>query len=296
MSSDLKRAIAANQQAVLDLSKPSLKLILPVLEQIRDEAAKKLAKLLDDKKSAVHHSQSVAQRAYLAQVGDAILVAESQLGVKTFAQLTKSARALTPGAIAKIQLQIDAGNKAHRPAMKPIKFDHARILLSEKLSVAHRYKASAKRYSGRVGARIRHDLALGVLSGKSPDEIAKSMLGKSYSRLKNKSASKKADAVVEANFFKNEADAMRLVRTEMNGAHNRIQLQTIVEAERSDPGWLKLWDATHDLRLCVECRLLDGKTAPIHGVFPGTTIQYPPLHPNDRCSIVPVRADWKDPR
>lgn len=74
--------------------------------------------------------------------------------------------------------------------------------------------------------------------------------------------------------------ATRLIRTEANRAYNAAELHSYEETEVEKYAYL----ATLDSRTCVVCGRLDGKVFPVKEAKEG--INYPPMHPNDRCTTV----------
>lgn len=83
-------------------------------------------------------------------------------------------------------------------------------------------------------------------------------------------------------------DAIRLVRTEMNKALNLGKLMSYKE---SGVVVGKRWTATLDNHTSDECRRLNGQTKGLNELFvdaKGKTYEYPPQHPNCRCSIQAV--------
>lgn len=278
----------ANHLAILQLSDPELKMILPVLYDLQEELAKGLHKFFKDKAetySAAKHAQT------LKQVLGAINIAEKELSPSTLAELKSGQAAFGPKSIKNMESMIKKGAAKFGHDIPGLRLPSARILLSTKLAVMHRYSSSAKRYGGEVGRRIQRDLTIGFMRGESIDAIAKRLLGGNYQRLKDKSPAKQADAVAEQNFFRNHSDAVRLVRTELINSYNVTQEKSLLEMEKDDPGWLMMWDATLDKRTCRLCEDLDGKTAKPGKLFMG---KYgpPPAHPNDRCGLVPHRKEW----
>ena len=74
--------------------------------------------------------------------------------------------------------------------------------------------------------------------------------------------------------------ATRLIRTEANRAYNAAELHSYEETEVEKYAFL----ATLDNCTCVVCGRLDGKVFPVKEAKEG--INYPPMHPNDRCTTV----------
>lgn len=76
--------------------------------------------------------------------------------------------------------------------------------------------------------------------------------------------------------------SMRLIRTETNRVHNAAEKAAYEEEGITEYRFL----ATLDGRTCDVCGALDGKTFPVSEAKEG--INYPPLHPNDRCTTTAV--------
>jgi SPP1 gp7 family putative phage head morphogenesis protein len=98
--------------------------------------------------------------------------------------------------------------------------------------------------------------------------------------------------------IKKDSHAKLIARTEINSAANAGAVATYQEAGVTRHKWLASVDA------CEYCLALDGKSviigksfAPLGSTVKGTEggtfhvtyrdVKYPPLHPNDRCTIVP---------
>lgn len=75
--------------------------------------------------------------------------------------------------------------------------------------------------------------------------------------------------------------AARLIRTEVNRMHNNAALASYTAMGLKEYKYL----ATLDCRTCAVCGALDGKAFPITEAHTG--VNFPPIHPNDRCTTVP---------
>lgn len=82
--------------------------------------------------------------------------------------------------------------------------------------------------------------------------------------------------------------AARLVRTETNRFHNEGAMRAYSEAGIEYYEFI----ATYDARTCDECSALDGKRFKLSEKEPG--VNFPPIHPNDRCTTVAYDPDWDD--
>ena len=76
--------------------------------------------------------------------------------------------------------------------------------------------------------------------------------------------------------------AERVIRTEMNYLHNQADLQVYKRLGTERYRFL----ATLDSTTCKKCGALDNRMFPVSEATVGKN--YPPLHPNDRCTTVPV--------
>jgi SPP1 gp7 family putative phage head morphogenesis protein len=75
--------------------------------------------------------------------------------------------------------------------------------------------------------------------------------------------------------------AARLIRTEVNRMHNNAALASYTAMGLKEYKYL----ATLDCHTCAVCGALDGKVFPIAEAHTG--VNFPPIHPNDRCTTVP---------
>lgn len=107
-------------------------------------------------------------------------------------------------------------------------------------------------------------VARGIMTGAGPQVMARQL----------------ADAMQSGMY-----SSMRLIRTETNRVHNAAEKAAYEEEGITEYRFL----ATLDGRTCDVCGALDGKTFPVSEAKEG--INYPPLHPNDRCTTVAARTD-----
>jgi HK97 family phage portal protein len=78
--------------------------------------------------------------------------------------------------------------------------------------------------------------------------------------------------------------ANRIARTEVLKASNEATLQAYIQSDVVDA---KEWLTAFDERTSEECAELDGEVQPLGKDFTGG-IDAPPLHPNCRCTLIPV--------
>jgi len=193
--------------------------------------------------------------------------------------------------IDKLRVMVEEGEKRFSGAVSNLRIPVVKVLTSVQRTMMGRYEHRSDRYAGELGRRIRNDLAVGVIRGESVREMSKRLLGTKAEKM---SPTDIADDIADKQFFRGYHDAERLVRTEMVNAYTETQVESLGEMNEDDPGWKKMWDAANDDRVCDDCDDLDGVVVDHDESFPGG-IQGPPLHPNDRCSIVPWHERWGAP-
>lgn len=124
---------------------------------------------------------------------------------------------------------------------------------------------------------------VGLLRGDTTDQIANSVMalttrnGRVVPRVATGSFASKASAQI-----KNTLSSS--VWSQVN--NNLITAWRPIENVR----WV--WNAVLDERLCPICRPLNGKIVPKPTSFVSTTygVRQPPVHPNCRCAIVPLKT------
>ena len=104
-------------------------------------------------------------------------------------------------------------------------------------------------------------VARGIMTGAGPQVMARQL----------------ADAMQSGMY-----SSMRLIRTETNRVHNAAEKAAYEEEGITEYRFL----ATLDGRTCDVCGALDSKTFPVSEAKEG--VNYPPLHPNDRCTTTAV--------
>ena len=135
------------------------------------------------------------------------------------------------------------------------------------------YPYAGKMFSDRIWDNkdalvkyIQQDLTVGIIRGDSIQKMARQL--------------KK-----DLNVLYYQAE--RLVRTETNYAMNQAHLKGY-----KDSGVVEKYEflAAHDKRTSKLCRDLDGQTFELSEATVG--VNYPPMHPNCRSTVVPVLEDW----
>lgn len=118
--------------------------------------------------------------------------------------------------------------------------------------------------SERLGNYLRTQLTAASLSGKSINKIAQEL-----------------SEYMNVGIY----NATRLVRTEVNHFANEAEMLSYEELDIEKYRFI----ATLDNRTCKHCAELDNKDFNVKDRQSGKN--YPPIHPNDRCTTVPVFDD-----
>ena len=136
------------------------------------------------------------------------------------------------------------------------------------------YPWSGSNYSERIwnnkkqlGRTIKNEMVQMIIRGESSDKVAKRISEKMDSSYKN---------------------AVRLIQTEHSYVMNEASKYTYEDLNIGKYEFL----ATLDKRTCKDCAKLDGKVFNLKDAITG--LNYPPLHPNDRCTTVPYYEDDED--
>lgn len=129
--------------------------------------------------------------------------------------------------------------------------------------------ADGKHWSSRIWThkdelanKVRNGIIDCISRGVSKDELTKELM-----------------RIYGVEFYK----ADRIARTELSYVQGQSTLNRFKEM---GVGYYKIITA-HDGRVCDKCADLDGKIFPIDKAEIG--VNYPPLHPNGRCSILAVK-------
>lgn len=136
------------------------------------------------------------------------------------------------------------------------------------------YEWSGSNYSDRIwenkrllSKTIKEEMTQMVIRGESSNKVAARVSEKMNASYKN---------------------AVRLVQTEHSYVMNEASKYTYEDLNIEKYEFL----ATLDRRTCSVCGKLDGKVFNLKDAITG--LNYPPLHPNDRCTTVPYYEDDED--
>ena len=285
-----KSAIADNRRAVVTLSDPELRAIMPTLYDLRDKTAKALQSFLRGEHVGSEYSMH-KHRALIVQLDDVIQTAERELPLATLTDLRTESFGAAKVGVKKLERMVREGERKFTGAVGSLNIPVAKVLTNVKRTMMGRFEHKASKYAGDVGRRIRNELAVGVIRGESVGEMTKRIMGAGkYARTAKRGVTAVADAMADTTIFKAKHEAERLVRTEIVNAYTESQIESLYEVEEDDPGFQKLWDAAMD-RVCHICRELDEQVVDLNMNF-RMGYQGPPAHPNCRCAIVPWRREW----
>lgn len=271
----------------------------PVLLEARQELVRDLAKWFathpgGDLRFTPHH-----YRTLLAQIEGSLRHLERSR--QDVAWILQQA-GIKASDLANVHLQRTVSELAplFRSSVNPIPVRPVGVMLAEK-PLMERFVNSAARYSKGMRDDIMRQLAIGMIRGETIDQMTNRLQrmggpkGLVYTRGKAGDPGARAEVIAEGLFTRYRSWGERVVRTETINAYNVVAHEDIKMAQEFEPDLMMKWDAAIDSRLCLRCRELDGKTAPVNGQFrPG--VSHPPLHPNCRCALVAWHADWTEAR
>lgn len=290
-----KSSIIDNRRAVVTLSNPELRAIMPALYDLREKTVSALRSFLKGEQVGSEYTMH-KHRALIVQLDDAIKTAERELPAAAISDLKRESFGAAKVGIKKMEALVREGEKKFTGAVPSLNIPVAKVLTNVKRTVMGRFETKGYKYAGDVGRRLRNELAVGVLRGESVGEMTKRIMGAgNYARAAKKGVTKVAEGMADNVLFKSKHEAERLVRTEIVNAYTESQLESLDVADEEDPGYQKMWDAASDKRVCLACYALNGTVVDLNQNFRGG-IQGPPLHPNDRCCIVPWHREWGNPK
>lgn len=302
----VQRLVRESVQAVDALSPIALRAVLPALRAVREELQADVRGWLDgaDYRGAFTALQRTGMLRALEGTFDRVKELDPAMG----AALAAGRHATGPLAIHNLDTEITRLSAIFghgMPTMPDIKT--AAVLAQGDKLLWRRHESSAKRYAGQVGDDIKHLLAVGVAKHESIEQLVARLrkLGPgpalSAKWRQGRATDPGADAarIAEGMFARHRWWADRLVRTETMHAYNiQHDVATVFANENrpdGEPEYVRRWDASMDSRVCPICAGLDGKTAPIGGMFPGG-YDSPPAHSCCRCVSLAWNPAWGEMR
>jgi len=287
--------LAATSAEVARLPRPALEALAPVLAQAQRETAQGLRSWIE---RADGESRYTAQshRAVLAHLDRAIATVAS-LDPTLAEALRRGGAAAGAMAGQHVSTEIARYAQTFGGEVPRVPLNVARIVATGERSLVPRFRSSAARYAGNVGADIRRELAVGLLRRESVDEMVARLarIGGPRGAVALRGVVGDPGAVVEhiseGLFARYRAWGERLVRTELQQAYNVQVDASLHEAREAIPDLKRRWDASGDLRLCPRCAELHGSVAGLDEPFSGDVMSAP-LHPHCRCRVGAWRDAW----
>lgn len=295
----VQRLVRESVQAVDALSPVALRAVLPALRAVRDELQADVRGWLDG--ADYRSSFTALQRTGMLRALEGTLDRVKELDPAMAGALAAGRHATGPLAIHNLDTEITRlsaifGNGM--PQLPDIKT--AAVLAQGDKLLWRRHESSAKRYAGQVGDDIKHLLAVGVAKHESIEQLVARLrkLGPGP-RVSGGDPGADAARIAEGMFARHRWWADRLVRTEVMHAYNVQHDVATVHANENrpdgEPEYVRRWDASMDSKVCPICAGLDGKTAPIGGMFPGG-YDSPPAHAACRCVSLAWSPAWGEMR
>lgn len=124
----------------------------------------------------------------------------------------------------------------------------------------------------KLAGIAKHEITRGLYRGNGSKQIARAI-------------KERMDA--------NMKDIERVVRTESRFVRNEASAQAYEEYGYTKYKFSSHTEGRHSDRTCSECKRLNKEVYKFSERMPG--INYPPMHPNCRCTIIPVIDNYKRP-
>lgn len=294
-------AIGANRDAINHATKPQLRKLLPVLKQAEREMTTELGKWLYRNPPTAKYDKH-RHRSLIAQLHGAISTIEGKVSPAFTADTEHDGEHAQHIAMNRLLAMVEAGSAQFEAAIRPLRIDVAAVMTNERKTMVGTFSKRAKTYSNDVIQDIHSRLMLGVVRGETVDQLTSRLLQstgliKAY-KARGPNAIAEGAAGKVFNTYRWWAES--IARTELVNAYASVQAKSLKQANREDPGWLMMWDAANDARVCRWCNSLDRETvAPdesfrVVGRFGARP--HPPLHTCCRCALIPWRAEWNPKR
>ncbi len=283
---------------VATLPRPALAALAPVLAQAQRETQQALAEWIRTRPDGDQRYTAQQHRVVLAGLDRAFRTI-AQLDPALGAGLARAGHVAGVMAARHLHEEIASFSRVFEGSERSVPIQLAGILATGERALIPRFRASAARYAGMVGADIRRELAVGMVRGESISQLTDRLarLGGPRGPVAVRGVAGEPGAVVEhigeGLFNRYRYWGERVARTETQAAYNTQLDEGLHQAQQHIPDLQRRWDATADLRLCVACQEMHGAVAPIGGAFPNGVTDAP-LHPNCRCRVGAWRSDWND--
>lgn len=284
---------------VAAMPEPHLAAVLPALAEAQQELIQDLKSWLKRVDGAETYTAQMHRRA-LIQIRGALAKAQA-LRPTVYQALLGGSRVVGVDAVRHVLDMFERMSLMFEGTVTTIPLDVAATVAHGDRMMIPRFRAAAARYSGYVLDDIKQQLAVGIVKGETIFEMTARLarLGGPRGMVALRGVAGEPGSLVqfigEGLFRRYRSRAERLVRTEIIAAYNVHAAKSIADVHAIDPGIKQRWDAAADRRVCEPCYRLDGKTAPVGGLFDGR-LEHPPAHPNCRCALVAWHDSWDEER
>lgn len=217
------------------------------------------------------------------------VVRETEAGIATLEAKAgkfygKAQAGATDLALEHVAENIDRLSRAFDKTPLEISLDAQKVLADPGQGLlANHFETSVERYGLDTLNAVRQRLFTGLRAGDSVGNIARDL-------------GSKGGTLGEAG----QANAVRLVRTEISQAYGSAQASGLKESSKQVPGLVKTWFQVGSYD-CPICKPLHKTTRPIDGTWTvkwskGKTreIANGPAHPNCVCRVVAGKKSWGD--
>lgn len=155
-------------------------------------------------------------------------------------------------------------------------------------SLLRRHERSMVSYGEQMVAATERIMRQGLITGRTTRQIVAQLTGRDAN-----TGEKVAPGVFEGEKWR----AQRIVRTETANAYNASAMQSMFEVRQRFPDTQKKILATFDKRTASDSVYVHGQIKDLDEYFQdgaGRVYLRPPARPNDRETVVPWRATWKE--
>lgn len=148
--------------------------------------------------------------------------------------------------------------------------------------LANQFETSVERYGLDLLNKVRGRLIQGTITGEAPRDVARAIANERTGPF---------GAV-------SQAEADRLVRTELSNAYGVAHTRAMKQADEKLGGLQKTWIHVGSYP-CPICAQLHGTTREMDGKWTfksgrkSVTVSGAPAHPNCVCKTIPTRASWR---
>lgn len=269
----LTKALVKHSQQVAGLQEDKAQAFLALLRELRADLSGRLLEQGSQKIDAFNI------RRILAQTESSIAVLERK-GVVSFQEAVKQAAEMTAEQLGD---ELDLMAKWFDGDRLGVSLDAAKIIADpSQLLVSQHFQSSLQRYGIDVLNGVRREVFVGLQAGDSIGDVAA------------KVASKQGPLGEVG-----QANATRLVRTEVSQAFGAASHSGIVQASKKVPGLQKTWMHIGSYK-CDVCMPLHGTQRPLDGTWTVVIgkktreIAHPPAHPQCVCRTTAMKRSWAD--